>query len=281
LAFAQDLAGTADALSALAEARAKEALVAGVEANVARAEAVRLGLIHVEAKRRSETSRFMLALLLGCSERDVTLPDAIAPAAVRTGLDDRRRVETSALTLRGDLQAADMERRVLTHRLSLTQRERIPNVTISAFAERGEIDDRILGIGLSIPVPLPGPLGPSRAGEIAETRAQIRAAESAVAEVRRRVLSQAMDAFAKHQARQAAVRLFPADLLTKARTDLTAIREALRARQLGLREAVVWQRSLVELLQADIEARLAARLADIELRRVAGVLLAKADGSAR
>ena len=88
------------------------------------------------------------------------------------------RCEDQALRLRGEVAAAEMERQVLERRLALVRRERVPNPTLSAFGERGEINDRILGVGLSIPIPLPAPVGRTRAGEIAETMAQIRAAES-------------------------------------------------------------------------------------------------------
>ena len=54
LRFATDLAQTADALAAFAEGRAKEALLAGVEADVARAEATRIGLVRFEAERRAD-----------------------------------------------------------------------------------------------------------------------------------------------------------------------------------------------------------------------------------
>ena len=76
-------------------------------------------------------------------------------------------LEEQALRLRGEVAAAEMERKVLERRLALVRRERVPNLTLSAFAERGEINDRILGVGLSVPLPLPAPIGRTRAGEIA------------------------------------------------------------------------------------------------------------------
>jgi cobalt-zinc-cadmium efflux system outer membrane protein len=188
-------------------------------------------------------------------------------------LPDEATFVQRALTLRGEVAAAELERRVLEHRLALLKRERLPNVTLSAFAERGEINDRILGLGLSIPLPLPSPIGHSQAGEIAGTIAEIRAAESSVELVRRRVRLEVARALATYHARQAAAALLAGDLPTRARADLAGIREALAARQLPLREAVAWQRSLIEVLQAQIEARLGLALASVELRRVAGLPL--------
>jgi len=176
LRFAEDLSRTAQALAAYAEGRAKEAVLAGVEADVARAEATRLGLVRFEAERRLAESRTALALLLEVDPTGLTLDGSLAPApasALPPG-----QLEEQALRLRGEIAAAEIERQVLERRLAVVRRERVPNLTLSAFAERGEIDDRIFGFGLSVPLPLPSPVGRTRAGEIAETLAQIRAAEA-------------------------------------------------------------------------------------------------------
>lgn len=277
--FAGALAQNAEVLAAFAEGRAKEALLAGVEADVARAEATRIALARIEAERRLTETRAALGVLLDVDARGLQLPDDLpatsGPEPANDGLEEQ------ALRLRGEVAATDMERRVLERRLALVRRERIPNLTLSAFAERGEINDRILGVGLSIPIPLPSPLGRTRAGEIAETLAQIRAAESSVELVRRRVRLEVARAQATYAARQSATNLFGADLLGRARADLAALREAISSRQLSLREALQWQRSLIELLQADIAARLGRVLALVELRRVAGAPLVSDDGGGR
>ena len=274
--FAADLARTADGLAACAEARAKEALLAGVEADVARAEATRIGLGRFEAERRLTDSRTALAVLLDVDPAGLTLPSAL-PAEALAVLDGGS-LEQQALGLRGEIAAAEMERKVLERRLALVRRERVPNITLSAFAERGEINDRILGIGLAVPIPLPDPIGRTRAGEISETLAQIRAAESSLELVRRRVRLQVARALSALQARRGAAALFGSDLLARARADLSSLREAIAARQLSLREGLVWQRSLTELLAADIEARLGRALARVELRRVVGLPLASQRG---
>jgi cobalt-zinc-cadmium efflux system outer membrane protein len=277
--FALDLVQTAQALAAYAEGRAKEELIAGIEADVARAEATRIGLFRFEAERRVQETRTALALLLDVDEDTVALPDTLlvtAPAELPP-----RPLEEQALRLRGEIAAAEMERQVLERRLVLVRRERVPNPTLSVFAERGEINDQILGIGLSVPLPLPSPVGPTRAGEIAETLAQIRAAESSGQLVRRRVRTEVAHAAATFKARQAGAGLFAADLLTRGRADLAALREAISSRQLSLREGLQWQRTLIELLQGDIEARLGRALAWVDLRRVAGLPLVSADGGRR
>jgi cobalt-zinc-cadmium efflux system outer membrane protein len=182
-------------------------------------------------------------------------------------------LEQQALRLRGELAAAEAERHVLEQRLSVVRRERVPNLTVSAFAERSELADQIMGVGLSIPLPLPSPIGRTRAGEIAEIIGNIRAAESSLELVRRRVRVEVARASAAYEARTEASALFAGDLVNRARADLRALGEGIASRQLSLREALVSQRSLIELLQTDIDTRLARALAWVELRRVAGLPL--------
>jgi cobalt-zinc-cadmium efflux system outer membrane protein len=252
-------------------------LLPGVEADVARAEAVRIALLRLEAERRAAADRASLAILIGVEGTALELPvEIMAPSE---SLPDGRTLEQQALRLRGELGAAEMERRVLEHRLSLLGRERVPNPTISAFLEQGEINDRIVGIGLSLPLPLPTPIGRTRAGEIAETVAEIRAAESSIEMVRRRVRLEVARGLAAYQARGQAAALFASDLLPRARADLLALREAIATRQLSLREGLLWQRSLIELLQADIEARLSLARTWVEVHRVTGLPFTGARGA--
>ena len=271
LRFAVELARTAEGLATFAEARAKEALLAGVEADVARAEATRIGVVRLEAERRLADRRATLAVLLDVAAANLALPGVLP---VDKGVPvEGEGLEARALQLRGEVAAADMERTVLERRLALVRRERIPNLTLSAFAERGEINDRILGFGLSVPIPLPEPIGRTRAGELAETVAQLRVAESSAELVRRRVRLEVARALSALRARRGAAELFRDDLLARARVDLSSLREAIGSRQLSLREGLQWQRSLIELLQGDIEARLGRALAGVELRRVVGLSL--------
>jgi cobalt-zinc-cadmium efflux system outer membrane protein len=278
LRFAAELAQTAQTLASFAAGRAKEAMLAGVEADVARAEATRIGLVRFEAERRLAESRAALAILLDVEAASLVLPAVLAIPSAQLPVGGS--LEDQALRLRGEVAAAAMERQVLERRLALVRRERVPNLTLSAFAERGEINDRILGVGLSVPLPLPAPVGRTRAGEIAETMAQIRAAEASEELVRRRVRLEVARAQAALKARQGAADLFAGDLLQRARADLSSLREAISARQLSLREALQWQRAFIELLQADIEVRLGSALAWVDLRRVAGLPLAASRGDA-
>jgi cobalt-zinc-cadmium efflux system outer membrane protein len=272
LTFATELAATARSLAEYAEGRAKEELVSGVEADVARAEATRIGVVRFEAERHLSEAVALLALMLDVPATQLNFPPTLphgGPIA-----PEEEALAERALKLRGEIAAAVAEQRVLERRLVVVRRERISNPTISLFAERGEVNDYIFGVGLAFPIPLPAPVGRTRAGDIAETLAQLRAAESSRELVRRRVLADVARAAAAYRAKLGEADLFAADLVSRARADLAALREALATRRMTLREGLQWQRSLIELLSADIDARLARLSAEVELRRVAGLPIA-------
>ena len=122
-------------------------------------------------------------------------------------------------------------------------------------------------------VPLPAPIGQSRAGEIEESIARIHQAGNNLDLVKRGVRVEAARAYAEWQAASEALELFHPDLTKRSDEDLTRIREAIGSRQLSLRDALLAQRSLVELLLAGVTARLNYSVAWTNLMRVGGYSL--------
>lgn len=276
LQLATELAEVATALSRLATARAQQALMSPVEADVAQAEANRLALVRIEAGVRSANARAALAVLLGQSPalalelRGDLQPD---PAVLPAPAGNLESLMQRALTLRGELAAAAMERTMLANQVRLLRRLRAPNVTLSLYAQNDGMNEQVFGGGLSLPLPLPSPLGPGRRGEIAEVLARGEHAESELERVRRRVTQEVAQSLQAHEAQTEALQLFPAALVERARADVRLISQAVTARQLPLREALLSQRSLIELLQSHIKVRKELALARVELLRATGLLL--------
>jgi cobalt-zinc-cadmium efflux system outer membrane protein len=131
----------------------------------------------------------------------------------------------------------------------------------------------VVGGGLSIPLVLPAPLGPSGRGEVREAEARQRQEGERVEAVRRRVREEVARALATWQARRAALDRYPTALVGRARQHVLALREAIQARQLSPREALAAQRTFIELLQTELEARLAEAVARVELLRAAALPL--------
>jgi cobalt-zinc-cadmium efflux system outer membrane protein len=292
LALAERAAAVAAALSRYSSARAAQELVPQIESDLARAEAARLLLLRGEVAQRQRNATALLQVLVGAG-RDAgpdgtaapitPLPaaqlDEVLPPTPGQDADSLRMTDDEpavaalvlqARRLRADVAVAGEEVRVREAQWALLRRARIPNLGLSFTAQSDGFSERVLGGGLSLPLPLPEPIGPSRGGEIAAAATAVAEAQVNVSKRERQVELEVRRAHAALHAAQRSLAEVPADLIARAQTDLWAIAEAIRGGRLALREALLWQRGLLELLQLHLRARRELALARIELRRALG-----------
>lgn len=270
LRLATDLSKVAESLSSLVQARAKESLISSVDADVAQAEVTRLQLERLEAERRLNKTQAVFLQILGQSASVELAGDLEQGPQLEAHLSIESLL-ARALTLRGELSVAEAERGQRQAQIERLKRERIPNPTFSFFAQNDGFNERVLGFGVSIPLPMPSPVAPSRAGEIATARVQVAQADTNIEMIRRRVQREVTQAWSQIQACTTQKSLFSADLLGRAQKDLRALAQGIAAKQLSIREALFSQRTLIELLQRHLQTRLICAQARIELIRAAGI----------
>ena len=133
--------------------------------------------------------------------------------------------------------------------------------------------ERVAGIGLSVPLPVPSPVGRSFAGEIGEADALARRAGLETQKLRRDVRLELLSAKLNWDTRQRERGLFTPESLRQAELGIDAIGEALRAQKIAIRDALLSEQALVELLLGSIEARHQLCLASVELAHAAGFAL--------
>ncbi|MDW8282246.1 MAG: TolC family protein [Myxococcales bacterium] len=267
----RELKAVGERLSALAVARAGQSLLSAVEADVAQAEGLRLGLVLPEAERRLGAAQAALGALLGL-EALPRLAGSLDDLPPPPPEEDAEALVARALVLRGEPAAADAEARAQQAQVQLLRRARVPNLVLGFTAQRDGFDERVLGGSLALALPLPWPLGPSLAGEIAAARAAVAQAETERERVRRQVSWEVRSALAASRAYAEELRLYAPGLLQRAPLQLRALGEAWASGQLPLREALLWQRSLIEVLQAHVRTRLGVALGRVQLLRAAGLL---------
>lgn len=263
--LAQRLLQAAERVAEVARAKAEQGLLAPVDADVAQAAALRVLQQKLAAEQSATVARAQLALVMG---NDPLRPLAVAgELAPLPGLPEPTEERATALAERPEVRAWDAERSAFTARAQGLRRGRIPNPTLSAFAEQDGYGERVYGLGLSLPIPLPSPLGQTHAGEIAELDALGRQAQAEKARSTARAGLGLARARASYAAHLSAVRAFDRATLERAESSLGELGTQIQAGRLSVRDALPAQQALIDLLRAHLEELEALCLASVELAR--------------
>ena len=123
---------------------------------------------------------------------------------------------------------------------------------------------------MGIPIPLPGSIGRTYAGEIAEASSLARRNETEVEIQQRAVRLELTKAFAVFGSRRSQVDLYDAAQIASTERSLRDIAAELGAGRLPVRDALLTQQSLVDYLLGSIEAKRQLCIASVELARLAG-----------
>jgi outer membrane protein, heavy metal efflux system len=258
---------------------AKGAAAAGaasdVDADVADALRIHCSEQRISAELAVARTRAALLSLLGLDPAgDTRVEGALLPiAGVRTAVHTRG----VAPAARPEVRALEAESRAHHARADYFRRARIPNPTLSVFAQRDGFDEKVFGVGVALPIPLPQPVGRTYAGESAESDALGRRSATKARRRRRELRLELTQALRGYDASLRATALYTPERVARAERGLAAISEQLAAGRLGIRDVVVEQQALVDLLRASIEAKKKLCLASLELARAAGLALERGE----
>jgi outer membrane protein, heavy metal efflux system len=272
LRLAQMLSGVAGSIAVVARARADQGLSSPLEADVAEASSMSFLQQRFAAERALSVARAELAVLVG-------LEPGVAPA-VQGDLTPIAGAEAAAQRLLGlgaaaqpEVRASGAEQRALQRQADAYRRSRVPNPSVSVFAQNDGFNERVLGLGLSFPIPLPNPVGQTRAGEIAESEALSRRAGGESVRIERQLRLAAAAALLELESHRRELEAFSPERTQRARDALQTIARELQAGRLNVRDALASEQALVQLLQAQLAARHALASASVTLARAAGMAL--------
>ena len=257
-----------------ARAAAERGALPGVEADLAEAQYVRVTQRRIEAQREERTSRSELAALLGReSDQNMDVHGALDPLSEAERVDKAHAVEPP------EAAALEAEGRAFSARATSWRRDRVPSPTLSVFAENDGFNEKVLGVGLAFPLPLPEPIGRMHAGEITENEALARRAALLAADSRRSAKAELAAAIASYEAARESTRTYTKERVERAEATLASLAAAVEAGRIGTRDAVILQEPLFDLLFGAVEARRLLCVASANVARAAGVRLE--DGGVR
>lgn len=261
-ALAKDAAALAERLEAIAHAREARGEGAGLDTDLAsatRAQAVEELLDAQQDLRRSEGA---LAIELGASTRleaKAPLPDLPQVAASEPEL------ERHGWSHRAELEIAKRQAEAARARVRLLERERIPEVTLSATLGHEE-GARILGGALSVPLPL----FRRNQGALDAERVRVREAEVQRSQSELGVTQEIRAAYAAHEAATSAARDLSPQLPGRLADDERVLEEAFRRGALPLTSLLASLRELLAARRAILNLQVRQVVASLELARAAG-----------
>jgi cobalt-zinc-cadmium efflux system outer membrane protein len=249
-----------------ASAAAARGALPGVEADLAEVAYLRVLQRRISSEHDERRAHGELATMLGFAKADaVSVDGALVPLA--------RAEQARAGAARETPEAAAFEAdaRAFTARADAQRRRRVPNPTVSVFAERDGFYENVLGLGLSMPLPLPEPLGRMNQGEITESEALARRAKLLAAHSRRRTRSDLLAALASYDSARDAAALFTAERLGRARSTIEHLATDVETARISARDAVILETPLFELLAGAVSARKELCIASAEVVWAAGL----------
>ena len=244
-----------------ARGMASNGLASPVDAAAADAAWVGVSERRLEAQRTARAALLRLQSLTG-QRVELRADDGLEP--LRAVGKAQARPELSALE---SLKAAS------SRRVELLRRNRAPNLTVSLFAQNDGFNERVFGVGIGLPIPLPQPLGRTRAGEVDEALAAEERVQAELEGMLRRLATERALAESDTLAVSEKRALFSGERVAGATSALQALAVELSAGRLTVREGLVTQQSLVELLQSELAMREAGSLASVRAARASGVSL--------
>lgn len=263
VALAGRLETAATEVAATVRAMAKGGLASELDAEVADAAALRVSHDRLLRTAALATARATLLRLTGAAPA-ATIAGALEPLATTT---------PPAAQALPEVRALEQQRLAAEQQAAAVSRERVPNPTVSLFAQNDGFQERVLGVGLSLPIPLPHPVGRTKAGALAEARANAERARSGAELGLRTAELERATALAELEAATLARGLYGPERATHAAQRLEQVVAQVRTGRLPVRDALLAQQALVDLLESELDARETLCLASVRAARLDGAAL--------
>ncbi|OJY19962.1 MAG: hypothetical protein BGO98_01580 [Myxococcales bacterium 68-20] len=270
---ARRLESTAQQIARVTRGRADAGVASALDAEVADAASLRVTQARIDAERELRADAARLASLLGRDplEQNVAVAGELEPLA---GVDTiARSVSEDLARQRPEVRALASDRRAYEAHAEAFRRARVPNLTLQLFSQNDGFNERVLGAGLSVPIPLPQPVGRLYDGEIREAEALARQTVAKSELLVRELSADLAAAVAAYEGRRAETALFTQERVDRSERLLSEIGKEIEAGRLPVRDALLAQQQLIDVLRGFVETRRAFCVASVELALAAGVAL--------
>lgn len=252
-------------ISRIARVRFQNGLGSEMDAELAESESLKMLSIKEAAYRNYQSTKANLVVLMGIpysvnfevSGELKIFPIQFMDIEPYINLAEKRRP---------DLEALKLETEVAKSSVKLLERERIPNLTISGFAQKDGFNERVIGARISIPIPI----FRDNEGEIEEAKAKAKISESHQEVGSQTVRLEAIQAWNNYNSWKRSWESYPKDIIRKTNENLKIIKDAVQMGKIGVRDAIITQKSLVELKTTYFQTKANYAISCAEYLRASG-----------
>jgi cobalt-zinc-cadmium efflux system outer membrane protein len=268
--FVKQTVDLAQQLSRIAEARFSAGESPQLDVNLALVELQNTLRQRGEVRRRLTQARFALNRLLGHpvgAPLDLSGSLGIPPQPI-----DTTQLLLQALQQRPDLQSRSAAVEIATGEVGLAKAERIPDIEVGFIFEQeveGENVKNVFGGKISFPLPLWN----RNQGEIRAAQARFRAAELEHMALQQAIETEVVSAVAEVNQLRLAVQLFEQTILPQSRENLTLLRQAFAAGEIGIVALITQQREFIATNNEYLDTRFEYQEALAVLQSSTGVYL--------
>ena len=264
-------------LAATAGERFKAGDIPELELNITKVELARAENRLFEVDRARLALRVNIASLTGLQDGDIVLSDKLSSALPSPQTQD---LVKKSLSLRPDYLALCLEREKAETEYRLAKVEGLPNPTVGIFAQwqKNSVEvggmsainrDRILGLRLSVPIPM----FDSNNGGRAAAQALLDAADYRRAALERTIKAEVEAAIAGLSSAERIVSLFDRGIIPQLTENLKLTQEAYRVGEVGILSVTDQQKKFLEVHETYLSALHSRRVAFIKLESVSATNL--------
>jgi outer membrane protein, heavy metal efflux system len=266
-AFADQALELAQQLLHLAKERYRVGESAQLDVNLARVEGQNVQRQRLEVLSQLTQTRAMLNRMLARPpEAPLTVSGTLDASAPPLDVEPLRQ---QALQQRPDLRSRDTAVEAATGEVALAKAQRIPDVEVAFIFEREETGAAVkhtFGGGLAVPLPLWN----RNAGGIAAAQARTRVAELERAALQQVVTTEVANTVTELQRLRTSLQLFHETILPQSRENLSLLRQAFSAGEVGIVPLVTEQRAFIAISNEYLETRFAYRTTLVALESILG-----------
>ncbi|MCW7479748.1 TolC family protein [Leptospira kanakyensis] len=253
-------------LKKISKARVNEGLSPGIDESLSESEEIRIYKIWNQIHRLAENTNSELEVLLGFPLDKETLQTQnwILPKDLSR---EKTELIQMAMLMRPELMLSEKEIELALLRQNEVRRQKIPNISLGAFAQNDGFNEKVVGGMVSFPMTI----WRDYEGETIIASAKIDNSKELKESVSRNIKQEVLFALTNYITLSEEIKFYDTQTMDRAELDLKNLQEAIRFGKIKIIDAINQQRILLQTKLNYLNTKTEFEISQIELVRVLGL----------